>query len=132
MNRKLLQQALKLLIAYQDYTRDFRIANKCGSTIQAIEAELANPTLPMSPEHLPQYIATNNIKPTTEGGGGAGGDITQISPDQYERFCFTCGDCLGKPWVGLNDKEIKDILDCGSDGLIDIKKAEQMLKDKNT
>ena len=31
------------------------------------------PETPMSPEHLPQYIATNNIKPTTEGGGGAGG-----------------------------------------------------------
>ena len=38
-----------------------------------LKLELAKPTLPMSPEHLPQYIATNNIKPTTEGGGGAGG-----------------------------------------------------------
>ena len=35
---------------------------------------LAQPKIPMSPEHLPQYIATNNIKPTTEGGGGAGGE----------------------------------------------------------
>ncbi len=58
--------------------------------------------------------------------------ITQISSDQYETLCFTCGACLGKPWVGLTDKEIKGILDCGSDGLIDIKKAEQTLKDKNT
>jgi hypothetical protein len=40
-----------------------------------LKTELAKPTLPMSPEHLPQYIATNNIKPTTEGGGGAGGKI---------------------------------------------------------
>jgi hypothetical protein len=39
-----------------------------------LKLELAKPTLPMSPEHLPQYIATNNIKPTTEGGGGAGGE----------------------------------------------------------
>ena len=39
-----------------------------------LKTELAKPTLPMSPEHLPQYIATNNIKPTTEGGGGAGGE----------------------------------------------------------
>ena len=58
--------------------------------------------------------------------------ITPISIDQYERVCFNCGACVGKPWVGLTDKEIKGILDCGSDGLIDIKKAEQTLKDKNT
>ena len=43
MSREIMQQALELLIAYQDHTGDFRIANKCGSTIQAIEAELAKP-----------------------------------------------------------------------------------------
>jgi hypothetical protein len=32
--------------------------------------------------------------------------MTPISPDQYERFCFTCGACVGKPWVGLTDLEI--------------------------
>jgi hypothetical protein len=37
-----------------------------------------------------------------------------------------------KEWVGLTDEEIKDILDCGRGGLVDIKKAEQKLKDKNT
>ena len=37
-----------------------------------------------------------------------------------------------KPWVGLTDKEIKGILDCKRGGLVDIKKAEQMLKEKNT
>jgi hypothetical protein len=37
-----------------------------------------------------------------------------------------------KPWVGLTDEEIKGILDCGRGNLIDIKKAEQTLKDKNT
>jgi hypothetical protein len=46
MNKELLQQALELLVAYRDYTGDFRIANKCGSTIQALEAELAKPELP--------------------------------------------------------------------------------------
>jgi hypothetical protein len=39
---------------------------------------------------------------------------------------------LRKEWVGLTDDEIKDILDCGRGGLVDIKKAEQILKDKNT
>ena len=36
-----------------------------------------------------------------------------------------------KEWVGLTLEEIKDILDCGRGGLIDIKKAEQKLKEKN-
>ncbi len=36
-----------------------------------------------------------------------------------------------KPWVGLTDEEIKGILDCGRGGLVDIKKAEQILKEKN-
>ncbi len=36
-----------------------------------------------------------------------------------------------KEWVGLTDEEIKDILDCGRGGLIDIKKTEQKLKEKN-
>jgi len=58
--------------------------------------------------------------------------ITPISPDQYERFCGTCGACTGKPWVGLTNEEIKGILDCSRGGLVDIKKAEQTLKDKNT
>jgi len=37
-----------------------------------------------------------------------------------------------KEWVGLTDAEIKDILDCGRGGLVDIKKAEQKLKEKNS
>jgi hypothetical protein len=36
-----------------------------------------------------------------------------------------------KPWVGLTDEEIKGILDCGRGGLVDIKKAEQILQEKN-
>jgi hypothetical protein len=36
-----------------------------------------------------------------------------------------------KEWVGLTLEEIKDILDCGRGGLIDIRKAEQKLKEKN-
>jgi hypothetical protein len=36
-----------------------------------------------------------------------------------------------RPWVGLTDEEIKNILDCGRGGLVDIKKAEQILREKN-
>ena len=37
-----------------------------------------------------------------------------------------------REWVGLTDEEIKGILDCGRGGVVDIKKAEQILKEKNT
>jgi hypothetical protein len=37
-----------------------------------------------------------------------------------------------REWVGLTDEEIKDILDCGRGGLVDIKKAEQILRKRNT
>ena len=37
-----------------------------------------------------------------------------------------------KEWQGLTDEEIKDILDCGRPNLVNIKKAEQKLKEKNT
>jgi uncharacterized protein (DUF433 family) len=37
-----------------------------------------------------------------------------------------------REWQGLTDDEIKDILDCGSSNLVNIKKAEQRLKEKNT
>jgi hypothetical protein len=36
-----------------------------------------------------------------------------------------------RPWVSLTDEEIKGILDCGRGGLVDIKKAEQILKERN-
>jgi predicted transglutaminase-like cysteine proteinase len=37
-----------------------------------------------------------------------------------------------KEWVGLTDDEIKEILDCGRPDLVNIKKAEQKLKEKNS
>jgi hypothetical protein len=38
---------------------------------------------------------------------------------------------MKRKWVGLTDEEIKGILDCERGGLVDIKKAEQILKEKN-
>jgi hypothetical protein len=37
-----------------------------------------------------------------------------------------------REWQGLTDEEIKDILDCGRPNLVNIKKAEQKLKEKNS
>ena len=73
-DREIMQQALD----YIKETYNFCVVmqqpkEQEEQLIKALEAALAQPEIPMSPEHLPQYIATNNIKPTTEGGGGAGG-----------------------------------------------------------
>jgi hypothetical protein len=37
-----------------------------------------------------------------------------------------------REWQGLTDEEIKEILDCGRPNLVNIKKAEQKLKEKNS
>jgi hypothetical protein len=37
-----------------------------------------------------------------------------------------------RPWVGLTDDEIQNIVDCGRPTVVNIRKAEQLLKDKNT
>ena len=43
-----------------------------------------------------------------------------------------CARCSEREWQGLTDEEIKDILDCGRPNVVNIKKAEQKLKEKNT
>jgi hypothetical protein len=37
-----------------------------------------------------------------------------------------------REWVGLTDEDIEGILDCDRGWLVDIKKVEQILKEKNT
>jgi hypothetical protein len=55
--------------------------------------------------------------------------MTPISPDQYETVCFTCGACVGKPWVGLTHGELAE---CQSDNPYQVYRAiEAKLKEKN-
>ena len=59
--------------------------------------------------------------------------MTPVSPDQYETVCFTCGACVGKPWVGLTEKEIDAIgYKYGAGGLDLMDELSAMLKEKNT
>lgn len=60
--------------------------------IEALRQALAKPEQPMSPEHLPKYIATNGVKPM-EGGGGGGSQPecdwttdTPVPPFKYFDF----------------------------------------------
>lgn len=127
MSREIMQQALNALEYHTMQTRPISHTDKA---IEALRQALAQPEIPMSPEHLPQYIATNNIKPTTEGGGGAGGAQPEQEPvawmvrDQVDGCRYPsasknpAGSINGesqplytappKPWVGLTDEEIED------------------------
>ncbi len=64
--------------------------------------------------------------------------LFEFSPQDirlFERFAELIAAALAQPereWQGLTDEEIKDILDCGRPDLVNIKKAEQKLKEKNS
>ena len=52
------------------------------------------------------------------------------SSDGWALYCVKCSE-TSREWQGLTYEEIKEILDCGRSNLINIKKAEQKLKEKN-
>ena len=59
-------------------------------------------------------------------------ELTPISQDQYERLCFTCGACTGKPWVGLTDSDIALVLiNSGSTTINFVNGIESKLKELN-
>jgi hypothetical protein len=120
MNRELLQQALTVLKEWDALIKyQYQGSSEAMSAMQyaawntldiiaAIEAELAKP------EQEPAYFTTIN------------GYVLPNNPIKRSELIPR------KAWVGLTDEEIKNILDCGRGGLVDIKKAEAKLKDKNT
>jgi hypothetical protein len=65
---------------------------------------------------------------------GASAFVTD-NPNNFTEFhsCFALYTAPPprKEWVGLTEDEIRGIFDCGRGGLVDIKKAEQILKEKN-
>jgi hypothetical protein len=158
MSIEAMKQALEALKYHMEQTRPINMTqNAIHALRQAIEeAALAKPELPMSPEHLPQYIATNNIKPTTPGGGGAGGELakpeqaekqepvntmpTKIVGPNLEQILNAAG-FYKREWVGLTDDEIHKVVDaCTPDEaeqeeLNDfaraVRFAEAKLKEKN-
>lgn len=143
MNREIMQQALELLIAYQDYTRDFRIANKCGLTIQAIETELAKP------EQEPvAWVTLNKLAQTIVEEKYLFKRFIDGTPFENDIACWMADFALDytapprKEWVGLTDDEIHKIIDdctpdnAEQDELNDfaraVRFAEVTLKEKNT
>ena len=120
MSRELLQQALDALengkkvrageggTKYQPELED--------AAIEALEAALAQPEQEPVAWMLPDY---GDVLSASEADGTGIYNIPlYTAPPKRE-------------WVGLTDEEIKGILDCERGGLVDIKKAEQLLKEKN-
>ena len=59
------------------------------------------------------------------------GVVNWIADKQFKHASLLYTTPPQRTWVGLTDAEIKDILDCGRGGLVDIKKTEAKLKEKN-
>jgi len=76
--RKAAEMALEALLeANNSALMELSIDDAYSDEITALRQALAQPEQPMSPEHLPRYVATNGVKPM-EGGGGGG---SQPEPD---------------------------------------------------
>ena len=86
----------------------------------ALEA-LTNPST-IAVSHAVELIKAELAKPEMP---------TKIVGPNLEQILNAAG-FYRRVWVGLTDEEIKKIMDCWRNGYIDIKKAEQLLKDKNT
>ena len=73
--RKAAEMALDAMLS--EYSTGGENKYSPWDVIEALRQALAQPEQPMSPEHLPRYVATNGVKPM-EGGGGGG---SQPEPD---------------------------------------------------
>jgi hypothetical protein len=123
MNRELLQQALDALRRVGEYGDIYRYKNTEQSpytqiyeAIDALNVELAKP------EQEPYCWVQSKLNQ---------GLFYKEKPRRIHTIPLYTA-LPRKPWVGLADEELQDILDCGREALIAIKKAEQRLKDKNT
>jgi hypothetical protein len=114
-----------------------------------LKVELSKPTLPMSPERLPRYVATNNIKPMS-GGGGAGGELAKpeqepigwFLKDHLETYMESYKDIEGaiplytspprKEWVGLSVNEGRDFFESKLTRAELITEINEFLEEKNT
>lgn len=140
--RKAAEMALPLLVAYQDYTGDLRIANECGKIIEALRQALAQPE---------QCICHRciNEKDLREGAFPLSSTRMILCPECGNKRCPKASDhrldCTGsnesgqegsvyttppsKPWVGLENIDFQYQPPAE---VITMKYAEAILKEKNT
>ena len=101
--RKAAEMALPLLIAYQDYTNDSRIANECGEVIKALEAELAKP----EQSNYSDIVSDGGLDPRNK--FDAQPEQEPFKPDwvSYRQGVEDGAAPLKQEWVGLTD-EVKN------------------------
>ena len=118
-DHELIAQAL---VALQYHTEQTRPIANTNFAIEALRAALAQP----EPEPVAWWHDMGDVVDLNVSGRGT---PLYTAPPQRE--------CAGtvherREWQGLTEEEIQKILDCKRYGRVDIKKAEQILKDKNT
>jgi hypothetical protein len=116
LTREEAQQVLDAMIPYQqkviattkEYGVTVSVNNEIETAIKLLRAQLSAP----EPTLVLWNVKSNRL--------------ASPSDDRAQVFAIR-----KLEWQGLTDEEIKDILDCGRPNLVNIKKAEQKLKEKN-
>jgi len=119
MSREIMQQALTALRISTPFAHALEYYEFRNKAIKDIEAELAKP----EPFDWASFWH-KQYERAAENATFMGEQLKYVV--EYNQTLKA-----KKPWQGLTDEEIKGILDCGRGGLVDIKKAEQILKEKN-
>ena len=148
-DREIIQQALEALLHMCNTTKaqnDYN-AKIVDKALVTLETALAQPEQDHGFDRTASHMAgeyVDTAQPEQEPVAWIGNaDFVkgQFVEGRVRRIWWECNTGVGQPlytappkheWVGLTDDEIQDILDCGRGELIAIKKAEQLLKDKNT
>lgn len=120
-----------------------REARELQTQIEQLERHIAHldkqlQDVVLAKPKMPTKIIGPNLEEILNAAGFYRGDA--VCCNDYEKCIKPCTPKgrwlaekeLRKEWVGLTEDDIKGILDCGRGGLVDIKKAEQILRDKNT
>jgi hypothetical protein len=123
MSREIMQQALDAIKPMKDFRDDTPVQR----AIAAIEAELAKPEQEAAIQHLweclgrwSSYLVVN------------GTQANMAPPNWLLDAVIAATSPPRKPWVGLTNNELQEILDCGRGFWTNAAKIEQLLKNKNT
>ena len=139
--RKAAEMALERLTMWLEDFPDTAVIEDRWA-VEALRQALAQPDNPLDKkadnarelglDYEPDlYTNQQNVNTSEERVQKSDENVHERKYPDHETYCGRCGACTYKPWVGLTDEEIKDILDCGRGGLIDIKKVEAKLREKN-
>ena len=152
--RKAAEMALEALLTcdvdydYDENSYNTFDAEDVSEAIESLRQALAQPEFDTPESHIVKWsipVDPNNFgEPITQQDHGfdrtashlAGEYVDTAQPKheaiyEYSEIGSKTRIRAAKTWQGLTDDEIENILDCGRGGLVDIKKAEAKLREKN-